>query len=97
MMKWNESYIEWCEIMHQEPNTRDQIIFEAGAVFRSIDIKQAQDQKQLPPDIALMITISDKCMGGIMSQCRDCDLWNGVSCGKNKQFERLIEYIKTGM
>jgi len=26
-------YLEWCEIMEQKPNTRDEIIFNAGREF----------------------------------------------------------------
>lgn len=35
-MDWNKDYIEWCEIMMQEPNERDHIIFMAGYTFYSI-------------------------------------------------------------
>jgi len=33
----NKNYIEWCEIMHQVPNKRDEMIFLAGHTFISID------------------------------------------------------------
>ena len=42
-MEWNSYYIEWCEIMEQKPNERDQIIFMAGYTFCSIDQKKKEE------------------------------------------------------
>lgn len=37
MIKLEESYLEWCDIMQQAPNDRDQIIFIAGHTFSTIE------------------------------------------------------------
>ena len=36
----NKNYIEWCKIMDQIPNKRDEIIFMAGSTFFQIDNKK---------------------------------------------------------
>ena len=45
-MKFDKSYLEWCEIMNQKPDIRDQIIFSAGATFYSIENDTIEQKSQ---------------------------------------------------
>jgi len=43
-IEWNKDYLEWCEIMNQKINVRDQIIFMAGYTFALIDIRDEPEE-----------------------------------------------------
>ena len=44
-MDFEKNYLEWCELMNQAPNTRDEIIFRAGYTWHAVNLALYQSEK----------------------------------------------------